>query len=215
MKDVFLEHFSRIGKALSAPSRLALLDLLCQSEKTVETLVEDSNLALKNVSAQLKVLKDAGLLKSRKVGKYVYYSISDEKVAQFWSNLQQFSSGQSSDLQSAMRSLVSDMSDVEEVNRKELLTRARKDEVVIIDVRPSGEYHSSHLPFAISIPLNELKKRLKQIPKDREVIAYCRGPYCLLAVEAVRLLRKNGYRARRLDDGIHEWKAQGLPLATG
>jgi rhodanese-related sulfurtransferase/predicted transcriptional regulator len=212
MKAVFLEQFSRIGKALSNPSRLALLDLLCQSEKTVETLVAQSNLTLKNASAQLKVLREAGLVRARKDGKYVYYSISDEKVAAFWSNLQDFSSRQLADLQKITAKLISEPEALTAVDRKELLSRAAKEEVIVLDVRPRDEYDFAHLPHAISLPLAELKTKLKQLPKNKEIVAYCRGPYCLLAVEAVRFLKAKGYKAVRLDDGIQEWKAAGLPL---
>lgn len=215
MKAVFLEQFARIGKALSSPSRLALIDLLCQTEKTVETLVAQSNLTLKNASAQLKVLREAGLVRARKDGKYVYYSISDEKVAAFWSNLQDFSSRQLADLQVITARLVNDTEALEPVDRKQLLARARRDEVTVLDVRPAEEFNSGHLPYAVSLPLEELKAKLKQLPKDREIVAYCRGPFCLLAVEAVRFLKSKGYKAIRLDDGVQEWKAHGFPVHTG
>lgn len=212
MKAIFLEQFARIGKALSSPGRLALLDLLCQSEKTVELLVAQSNLTLKNASAQLKVLREAGLVRARKEGKYVYYSVSDEKVAVFWSNLQDFSTRHLADLQKITLELVGDFESLEQVDRKDLLKRVRRDQVVVLDVRPKDEYDAAHIPSAISMPLEELKARLKQIPKNKEIVAYCRGPYCLLAVEAVKFLKSKGYRAVRLDDGIHEWKLAGLPL---
>lgn len=212
MKPVFLEQFARIGKALSSPSRLALLDLLCQSEKSVETLVEQSGLELKNVSAQLRVMKEAGLVRSRKDGKYVFYSITDEKVAEFWSTLQEFSSRQLAELQTVAKSLVAGGETLERVNRKALLARIRKGEVIVLDVRPSDEFEASHLPFAISVPLEELKAKLKTLPKSKEIVAYCRGPYCLMSVEAVRLLKAKGYRAFRLEDGVREWKTVGLSL---
>lgn len=212
MNRAFLEQFARIGKALSSPSRLELLDLLCQSEKTVETLVEQSKIPLKNVSAQLKVLKESGLLKARKEGKYVFYSLSDETVGAFWSNLQEFSSRQLSDLREITAKLMSDPDSLVAVNRKELLSRARKEEVLVIDVRPGDEFAAGHIPYAKSLPLAELKAKLKQLPKDKEIVAYCRGPHCLFAVEAVRLLKRHGFKASRLDDGVQEWKAAGFPV---
>ncbi len=212
MNRAFLEQFARIGKALSSPSRLELLDLLCQSEKTVETLVAQSRIPLKNVSAQLKVLKESGLVKARKEGKYVFYSLSDEKVGAFWSNLQEFSSGQLSDLREITAKLISEPDALVAVNRKELLSRARRDEVLVIDVRPGDEFAAGHIPYAKSLPLAELKAKLKQLPKDKEIVAYCRGPHCLFAVEAVRLLKRHGFKASRLDDGVQEWKAAGLPI---
>ena len=212
MKAVFLDQFARIGKALASPSRLALLDLLCQSEKSVETLVAQSNLTLKNVSAQLRVLKEAGLVTSRKDGKYVYYSVSDDKVPEFWGTLQDFSSRQLAELQAISRELIGDKENLEKVDRKTLLARARRDEVMVIDVRPRDEYEAAHLPFAVSLPLDELKVKLKQLPKNKEIVAYCRGPYCLMAVEAVHLLKRQGFKAIRLDDGVREWKSAGLPI---
>jgi len=215
MKPVFLEQFARIGKVLSSPSRLSLLDLLCQSEKSVETLVEQSGLELKNVSAQLRVMKEAGLVRSRKEGKYVYYVISDETVAEFWNKLQAFSSHRLAELRIAAKELIDERHTLEQVDRKTLFSRIKKGEVLVLDVRPSDEYQFAHLPFAISIPLEELKTKLKQIPKGKEIVAYCRGPYCLLAVEAVRLLRRSGFKAHRLDDGVQEWKSAGLPVEVG
>ena len=212
MKPVFLEQFARIGKALSTPSRLALLDLLCQSEKSVETLVTQSGLSLKNVSAHLRVLKEAGLVTPRRDGKYVYYSVSDEKVPEFWMILQEFSSRQLAELQAVAQKLIGSSEEIEQVDRKTLLARAKRDEVVVIDVRPRDEYESAHLPFAISLPLEELKSKLKQLPKDKEIVAYCRGPFCLMAVEAVQLLKRQGFKAVRLDDGVSEWRSAGLPV---
>lgn len=207
-----MKQFARIGKALASPSRLALLDLLCQSEKSVETLVAQSNLSLKNVSAQLRVLKEAGLLTSRREGKYVYYSVSDEKVPEFWTNLQDFSSRQLIELQAISQKLIGDFDNLEQVDRKTLLARAKRDEVIVIDVRPRDEYDAAHLPYAISLPLEELKAKLKQLPKDKEIVAYCRGPYCLMALEAVQLLKRRGFKAVRLDDGVREWQHAGLPV---
>lgn len=215
MKAVFLEQFARIGKALSSPSRLALIDLLCQSEKSVETLVAQSNFSLKNVSAQLRVLKEAGLVSSRKDGKYVYYSVSDEKVPEFWANLQDFSSRKLAELQTISKDLIGDTEHLERVDRKTLLARAKREEVIVIDVRPRDEYESAHLPYAISLPLSELKAKLKQLPKSKEIVAYCRGPYCLMAVEAVQLLKRRGFKAIRLDDGVREWKSAGFPIQRG
>jgi rhodanese-related sulfurtransferase len=212
MKAIFLEQFSRIGKALSSPSRLALLDLLCQSEKSVETLVSQSKLTLKNTSAQLKVLREAGLIVARKNGKHVYYSLSDRQVAEFWSSLQTFSGRHLSELQKAAKSLINEKDALDGLDRKELLRRARLGEVIVIDVRPGDEFLSAHIPFAISLPLDELKAKLKTLPKNKEIVAYCRGPYCLLSADAVQLLKRHGYKASRLDDGIQEWKSRGLPI---
>jgi rhodanese-related sulfurtransferase len=196
---------------MASPSRLELLDLLSQSEKSVETLVEQSSLNLKNASAQLKTLKDAGLVKARRSGKYVFYSLSDETVGAFWSNLQEFSARRLAELQKLSSELMSDP-DLVGLSRKELLARAKRDEVLLLDVRPEDEFQAGHLPYAKSIPLAELKSRLSKLPKNKEIVAYCRGPHCLFAVEAVRLLKKSGHKAKRLDDGVQEWKAAGFPI---
>lgn len=213
MKRAFLEQFARIGKAMASPSRLELLDLLCQSEKSVETLVEQSSLTLKNVSAQLKVLKEAGLVKARREGKYVFYSVSDEKVGVFWSNLQEFSARQLAELREISATLLVD-ADAVAVDRKELLARAKREEVLVIDVRPEDEFKAAHLPYAISIPLPELKAKLKKLPKSKQIVAYCRGPHCVFGAEAVRMMKKSGLNAARLDDGVNEWKAAGLPISA-
>ncbi len=213
MRRAFLEQFARIGKAMASPSRLELLDLLSQSEKSVETLVEQSSLNLKNASAQLKILKDAGLVKARREGKYVFYSLSDETVGAFWSNLQEFSARRLAELQKLSTELMSDP-DLVGLSRKELLARAKRDEVLLLDVRPEDEFLAGHLPYAKSIPLAELKSRLSKLPKNKEIVAYCRGPHCLFAVEAVRLLKKSGHKAKRLDDGVQEWKAAGFPITA-
>lgn len=198
---------------MASPSRLELLDLLCQSEKSVETLVEQSSLSLKNASAQLKVLKDAGLVKARREGKYIFYSLSDEKVGHFWSNLQEFSERQLIELQRLSSELLNDP-DLVGLSRKELVARAKNDEILLIDVRPEDEFRAGHLPYAQSVPLAELKSRLSKLPKNKEIVAYCRGPHCLFAVEAVRMLKKGGHKAKRLDDGVQEWRAAGFPVSA-
>jgi len=209
MHRSFLEQFARIGKALSSHVRLELLDLLCQGEKSVELLVEQSGHSMKNVSAQLKGLKEAGLIKARREGKHVFYSLSDEKVGAFWSNMQEFSARQLSELQVIAAKLLDGSERLESVDRKELMARAKKEDVILIDVRPEDEFAAAHLPYARSIPLSKLKEHLKGLPKNKEIVAYCRGPHCLYAAEAVKVLRSKGYRASRLDDGIQEWKAAG------
>jgi rhodanese-related sulfurtransferase len=212
MKAVFLEQFARVGKAISSPSRLELLDLLCQSEKSVETLVSQSGLTLKNASAQLRVMREAGLITSRRDGKYIYYRISDRKVADFWSEFQKFSRHQLAELQTFALDLTKNTEEIEQVGRKTLLARAKRGEVVVIDVRPPDEYEAGHLPFALSVPLNELESKLKRLPKNKRIVAHCRGPYCLMAVEAVKLLNRKGFDAQRLDLGVNEWSSAGFPV---
>lgn len=214
MKGIYLEQFARIGTALANPARLALLDLLCQGEKTVETLVDQSGLPVKNVSAQLKVLREAGLVRSRREGKFVHYSLSDARVAEFWSTLQSFASSQLAEMQEVTKALLSDPNSLSGFDGKQLVSKAAKGELVVIDVRPADEYAFAHLPYAISMPLSELKGKLKSLPKDKKIIAYCRGPFCLFAKEAVELLRRKGFEASRIEEGVTEWRAKGNPLAT-
>lgn len=206
MQKLFLEQFSRIGKALSNPSRLELLDLLCQSEKSVETLVTQSGMSLKNVSAQLKALKEAGLIRSRKEGKYIFYSVSHSDVTDFWLLLQKFGSKQIKELQQIANELLHSKESLTTMSRSELLKKAKTQDLILIDVRPSDEYEAGHLPHAISIPITDLGKKIKSLPKDKEIVAYCRGPFCLFAQEAVDLLKKKGFTAFRLEDSVHEWK---------
>ena len=212
MNKLFLDQFSRIGKALSNPARLALLDLLCQSEKSVETLVSQSRMTLKNVSAQLRVLKDAGLIKARKDGKYVFYSVAHTDVSEFWLLMQKFGSSQIKELQQITSELIKAPDRLVAVDREQLMKKAKSQHIIIIDVRPGDEYMAAHLPYAISIPLGDLKKRLKDLPKNKKIVAYCRGPVCLMSQEAVQLLKKQGFSAVRLDDGVQDWKNSGLPL---
>lgn len=205
IKNNLYEQFSRITKALAHPKRLEIIDLLSQGEKTVEDIAEQADLGIKNASAQLKELKLAQLVESRKDGKYVYYFIADSQVTEFWENLRSFSKKKFAEIQMIAHQVFSGTDEIENLNRRTLLSRARKGDVILLDVRPNDEYESAHLPFAISIPSTELVKRLKELPKDKEIVAYCRGPYCFMAKEAVEILRKKGFKAFRLKDSVHDW----------
>lgn len=214
IKDALYEQFARSTKALSSPKRIEILDLLCQGEKTVEAIAEQANLGIKNASAQLKELKSALLVETRRNGKYVNYRISNNSVADFLLGLRTFSEKQFSEIQKIASASFNDIASMEPVNRKQLLAQAKKGEVIILDVRPSDEYAQSHLPFAISVPISELKKELRNLPKDKEIVAYCRGPYCFFASEAVELLKQQGFKASRLKDSVHEWASHGLPVVS-
>ncbi len=174
--------------------------------------MEQSDLTIKNVSAQLRVMKEAGLLMSRKDGKHVYYSVANGEVSRFWSTLQAFASYQFTELQAITAKLIDDSESMIGVNRKQLVSRAKAGDVVILDVRPSDEYDAGHLPYAVSIPLKELHAKLKTLPRNKEIVAYCRGPFCLLAVEAVRILRRKGFKSIRLEDGVQNWKLSGFTV---
>ncbi|MFP5385125.1 MAG: ArsR/SmtB family transcription factor [Bacteriovoracia bacterium] len=205
LKDDLYYHFSRITRALSHPKRLEIIDLLSQGEKSVELIAEQASLGIKNASAQLKELKSAQLVDSRKDGKYVYYSVSDLELISFWRRLQSFSEKKFAEIQVITHEAFSQVNELEHVNKKSLLAKAKRGEIVLLDVRPQDEFEFGHLPYAISIPSNEISKRLKELPKDKEIVAYCRGPYCFMAKEAVEILRKKGFKAFRMKDSVHEW----------
>lgn len=215
IKDLLYEQVARIGKAVASPKRLELLELLCQGEKTVDTLAQNARLGVKLASAHLKELKAARLVEARREGKYVYYRLADEAVASFWVTLRTLAEERLLELQMVIRQFVADPEQLAPLDRIQILGRAKQGEVIVIDVRPEEEFAAGHLPYARSIPLAELKKKLSALPTDREIVAYCRGPFCLMAKEAVALLQSHGYRAVRLPDGVAEWAAAGLPVEGG
>lgn len=212
LKDLLYEQVARIGKAVSSPKRLELLELLAQGEKTVEQLADELSVDIKLASAHLKALKDARLVGSRRDGKYVIYRLSGDDVAGLWVNLRQVAEEHLIELRMALDRMVADPATLASVGRATLLEQARSGEVVVIDVRPRSEYEAAHLPFARSLPLAELEARLAELPADRDIVAYCRGPFCLLSDEAVSLLAARGYRIRKIPDGVAEWQAAGLPI---
>jgi rhodanese-related sulfurtransferase len=212
LKNLLYEQVSRLGKALASPKRLELIELLCQCEKTVETLAAQADISVKLASAHLKELRVARLVATRKDGKYVFYRLADPGVAHLWVSLRSQAEERLAELQVGLNSLLVHGEDLEEVDRTSILKQARNGEVVVIDVRPTEEFDAGHLPHARSLPLTELRKRLNELPKDKPVVAYCRGPFCMMAKDAVTLLRKRGYRALRLEDGVTEWRARGLPI---
>lgn len=212
IKDRLYEQVSRIGKALGSPKRLELVELLCQGEKSVETLAQQADISVKLASAHLKELRAARLVGSRKDGKYVIYRLFDSGVAELWVSLRSAAEERLLELQMALRSLVTAGTELVGVDRNVILKQAGEGAVVVIDVRPGEEFEAGHLPYARSLPLPELRKRLKELPKDKPLVAYCRGPFCMMANEAVALLLKQGYWAFKLDDGVAEWRAKGLPV---
>jgi rhodanese-related sulfurtransferase len=211
-KDLLYEQVSRVSKALASPKRLELVELLCQCEKSVEALARETGMSVKLASAHLRSLRAGRLVETRKDGKYVLYRLADPSVADLWVSLRSVAEERMLDLQMALRSLLAARATLVGVDRESILRQAKKGEVVVIDVRPGEEFAAGHLPYARSLPLTELKQRLKQLPKDKPVVAYCRGPFCMMAQDAVALLRKQGYRAQQLEDGVAEWRARGLPI---
>ncbi len=212
MKRHLYEQVARIGKALASPKRLELIELLCQGEKTVEALGAQAEISVKLASAHLKELRLARLVETRKDGKYVLYRLAGASVADLWVTLRSQAEERLVELQMALASLVEHRDDLEGLDRKAILKKAARGEVLVLDVRPADEYAAAHLPHARSLPVDELKKRLAELPKNTPVVAYCRGPFCLMAKEAVELLRKKGYSAFHLTDGVAEWRARGLPI---
>lgn len=212
LKDLLYEQVARIGKAVSSPKRLELLELLAQGEKTVEALAHELSTDIKLASVHLKALKEARLVDSRRNGKYRVYRISGTDVAALWVLLRQVAEEHLLELRLALDQLVADPATLISVGREALLEQARRGDVIVIDVRPPAEYQVAHLPFARSMPLAEIEQRLAELPTDKEIVAYCRGPFCLLSDEAVSLLAARGYRVRKIRDGVSEWQAAGLPL---
>lgn len=207
IKDLLYEQVSRIGKVFSSPKRLELIELLCQGEKTVETLAKEASISVKLTSSHLRELRMAHLVETERQGKNIYYRLADKSVADMWVQIHTLAEERLIELQLALQKIATQPDDLMPSDRDSLMKAARKGEVVVLDVRPTGEYLNAHLPFARSIPIEELRQRLSELPKDRAIVAYCRGPYCLMAVDAVALLRQEGYSAIHLREGIAEWEA--------
>ena len=212
MKSLLYEQVARIGKATASPKRLEIIELLCQSEKTVDTLAREAGISVKLASAHLKELRVARLVEGRKEGRNIYYRLSDPSVAEFWVALRTLAEERLLELQAALGSMVAAPRELVPAERRELIARAQAGEIVVIDVRPESEYRTGHLPYARSLPLRELKLRLDEIPKNKPIVAYCRGPFCLMAPQAVEILQALGFRAARLEDGVAEWRSRGLPI---
>jgi rhodanese-related sulfurtransferase len=214
VKNSLYGHVARVGKALASPKRLELLELLCQGEKPVETLAAQAEISVKLASAHLRELRLARLVDARKEGKYVHYRLMDAGVADLWVTLREQAEERLVELRMAVASAMEHAEDLRGLDRKSILARAKAGEVLVLDVRPQEEFEAGHLPHAQSLPVSELKKRLAEIPKDVPVVAYCRGPFCFMAQDAVKLLRSRGYEAFHLTDGVAEWRAHGLPIHT-
>ena len=211
-KTRLYEQFGRIGGAMSSPRRLELLDLLAQAERPVEALCAETGLSPSSVSQHLKVLKESHLVESRSEGLHHYYRLSDDAVAEFWGSFRRMAASRLPELREVLREYRERGGEFELIDPDELAARIEKGDAVVIDVRPAIEHRASRLPGALSIPLAELPLRLAELPRDKELFAYCRGPYCLMAREAVRILRREGFSARPLDEGPLEWTEAGHPI---
>lgn len=211
-KSLLYEHVARIGQALSSPKRLELIDLLAQGEKTVETLAQQARIDVRLASAHLKTLREARLVENRRDGKFIHYRLSGQDVAELWLNVRDVAEAHLLELRLALESMSAAPDLLTAESRESLLVKARSGDIVVIDVRPESEYEAGHLPFARSLPLSELEKRLAELPIGKEVVAYCRGPFCVMSDEAVELLRRRGFSAYKTTDGVTEWQAGGLPI---
>lgn len=213
LKDLLYEQVARVGKALSSPKRLEILEMLAQGEKAVETISAEVAIDNKLASAHLKALKEARLVQARRDGKRMIYSLTGPDVAQLGVTLRQVAKEHVIELRMALQNMMAEPGRLVSVDRKTLMAQAKSGEVIVLDVRPQDEFDTAHLPYARSLPLNELAQRLAELPCGLEIVAYCRGPFCLMSDEAIKLLQAHGYRARKTFDGVTEWQAAGLPLA--
>jgi rhodanese-related sulfurtransferase len=214
MKDTLYDCWARVGKAIASPKRLELLDLLAQGEKSVEVLAGEADLSITNASAHLAALHTSRLVERRKAAQFVYYRLSDPGIVGLLRELQGIGRRQYHEVQQVARTYLDDRDALEPVEAGELRRRLRQGEVTVLDVRPAHEYAAGHIPGAVSVPPGTLHRRLAEIPRDREVVAYCRGPYCVFAADAIEALRRHGYRARRLREGLPDWRAAGYPVAA-
>jgi len=214
-KDQLYAQFARLGKALASPQRLELLDLLAQGERTVEDLAQEAALSVANASQHLRILFQARLVATRKDGLHVYYRLADPTVFALWRTLRAVGERQLAEIDRLIATYMQHPEHLEPLSREELLARMAAGQVIVLDVRPAAEYQQGHIAGALSFPVAELGTRLTELPSALEIVAYCRGPYCVFSDEAVALLAAQGYRARRLRDGYPEWHAAGLPVAVG
>jgi rhodanese-related sulfurtransferase len=212
-KAALFDEFARIGKALASGRRIELLDVLANGERTVDALAGQAGLSVANASQHLQILRQAGLVTGRRQGTSILYRLAAPEVFQLWQALRTLAASRLAEVERLAAAYLGTRDELEPVSREELARRLQDgDDLVVLDVRPAAEHAAGHLPGAVSIPVGELRRRLAELPADREVVAYCRGPYCAFAHEAVAMLREAGFAARRLEDGLPEWQAAGLAV---
>lgn len=214
-KFALFTEFAAVAKSAGHPHRLQLLEQLAQGERTVEVLADRTGISIANASQHLQQMRRAGLIANRREGKYIYYRLSDDSVLGLLAALRTIAERNIAEVDRVVRSYFNDRDSLEPVSRRELLQRIRKGTVTVLDVRPEDEFALGHLPGAINIQLRALKSRLSELDRKQEIIAYCRGPYCVMSYEVVAALRARGFNVRRLEDGLPEWRAAGLPVVTG
>ena len=211
-KDSLYAEFAVLGKALANPHRLELLDLLAQGERSVEELAQEAALSLANASAHLQVLRQARLVEAEKRGLRVVYRLAAPEVFRLWRTLRDVGSARLAEIDRLVETYFTDRDELEAVDKEELLRLMAEEAVIVIDVRPEAEYEQGHISSARSVPVENLERRLAELPRDLGVVAYCRGPYCVYSDQAVRLLHQHGFKARRLKEGFPEWRAAGYPV---
>jgi rhodanese-related sulfurtransferase len=214
-KDALYDAFAEVAKALASGRRAEIVDLLAQAERSVDEIAAEIGQSVANTSHHLRAMARAGVLRTRREGTRIVYRLASDRVAELWTAMRGVATEHVAGIERLADDYVGDRSRLEAIGRQELAARLDAGDVVVLDVRPAPEFETGHIPGARSVPLAQLREELRSIPKDVEVVAYCRGPYCVYADDAVRLLRRRGYRARRLDDGFPEWKRAGLPVAAG
>ena len=211
-KDRLFEQFARIGKALASPKRLEIVDILAQGERTVEQIAKETAMSVASASQHLQVLKAVRMVEVRRDGLYMHYRLAGEDVFRTWQAVRTLAESRLSEVDGVVEAYLVDRDALEAVDAAELMERLSAGSVVVLDVRPEEEYRAGHIPGALSVPVDALEAALQTLPKDREIVAYCRGPHCVFSDEAVALLRSRGFRARRLRQGLPDWRAAGMPV---
>ncbi len=211
-KQLLYDQFARIGKALASPHRLELLEVLAQCERTVEDLAQETGMSVANASQHLQVLRAAHLVEVRRQGVSMYYRLADESVFSLWQAMRAVGEAQLAEIDRVVQTFLQDRTQLQSIGAREVYQRLCDDQILLLDVRPAEEYAAGHLPHARSLPIAELEARLAELPFDKEIVAYCRGPYCVFADEAVTVLHRHGYRASRIEEGFPDWRALGFPV---
>jgi rhodanese-related sulfurtransferase/predicted transcriptional regulator len=211
-KDALFDAFAEVAKALASGRRAEIVDLLAQGERSVDEIAGEIDQSVANTSHHLRAMARAGVLRTRREGTRIVYMLSSDRVAELWTALRGVAAEHVAGIERLAEDYLGDRSRLDAIGRRELVARLEAGDVVVLDVRPTPEFESGHIPGARSVPVEELRQHLRALPKDAEVVAYCRGHYCVYADDAVRFLRRRGYRARRLEDGFPEWKRAGLPV---
>jgi rhodanese-related sulfurtransferase len=211
-KDIVFEQFARIAHAFAAPKRLEIIDILAQGERDVESLAREGAMTVANASRHLQILKVARLVENHREGVRIIYKLTDDDVFDCWNNLQLIAEKRVSEIKEISNLFMRERESMETISADQLWQRIQDNDVIVLDVRPESEYDQSHIPRSLSLPLKQLKERINELPRDIDVVAYCRGPYCVLSPEAVALLKNAGIKAIRLEKGLPEWKQAGLPV---